>query len=72
MGYEINNLSTWLAEDWIGMLNDGEIHPHVVDALTEYRNNPNIFTKEVALTAVNRLPVDLKVNLQERVFILGQ
>ena len=72
MVYKIENLSTWLAEDWIATLNAGAIHPNVVDALRSYCDNPNHQTKQTALNAVNRLPVDLKVNLKERVFILGQ
>ncbi len=72
MVYEIDNLSTWLAEDWIAVLDGGDIHPDVVDVLRAYCDSPNFQTKHVALTAINRLPVDLKVNLKERVFILGQ
>ena len=72
MVYKIENLSTWLAEDWIATLNAGAIHPNVVDALRSYCDNPNHQSKQAALNAVNRLPTDLKVNLKERVFILGQ
>ena len=72
MVYEIDNLSTWLAEDWIAVLDGNDIHPNVVDGLRAYCDNPNVQTKQAALTAINRLPVDLKVNLKERVFILGQ
>ena len=72
MVYKIDNLSTWLAEDWIAMLKAGDIHLHVVEELRAFCADPNSQTKQAALTAVNRLPVDLKVNLKERVFILGQ
>ncbi len=36
MVYEIDNLSTWLAEDWIAVLNGGDMHTYVVDALRAY------------------------------------
>lgn len=72
MVYKIDNLSTWLAEDWIAMLEAGDIHLNVVDVLRAFCADPNYQTKQTALTEVNRLPVDLKVNLKERVFILGQ
>ncbi len=72
MVYEIDNLSTWLAEDWIAMLNGGDMHAYAVDVLRAYCDNPSSQTKQAALAAVNRLPVDLKVNLKERVFILGR
>ena len=72
MVYEIDNLSTWLAEDWIAVLDGADIHRTVVDVLRAYCDNPDFQTKRAALTAINRLPVDLKVNLKERVFILGQ
>ncbi len=72
MVYKIDNLSTWLAEDWIAMLEADDIHLNVVDVLRAFCADPNSQTKQTALTEVNRLPVDLKVNLKERVFILGQ